>query len=165
MHKNAVVPSTYHPSVKYRMLGAHGTIMGENDPFPIVEAYHAESRFYKANRKGKADDTNISTMIIIRHPLARFTCPMTALECGKIATYHCFQVPKRKGGGGGLKKPITFHVLGDTENVENTRMNPIQAQVVLESQYSFEVQMIREGVEREFCRIRDRERVPPSYAE
>lgn len=95
MHKNAAVPSTYHQCVKYPLRGVQGTIMADNDPFSTVVTYHAESRLYKANGKGKVDDADVLTTIPVRYPLAGFTRPITPLECGTVDTYHRFEVLKR----------------------------------------------------------------------
>lgn len=69
MHKNVAIPSTYHQCIKYPLRGTQGTITADNDPFSTVETYHAESRFYKANEKGKVDDADVPTTIPVRHPL------------------------------------------------------------------------------------------------
>lgn len=97
MHKNVAVFSSYHQCVKYPLRGAHGTITTDNDPFSTVETYHAESQFYKANGKRKADQVDIPTTILVKHPLAGFARPITPLECGTIDTYHRFEVPKKGG--------------------------------------------------------------------
>lgn len=91
MYKNAVVPSTYHQCFKYPLRRTQGTITADNDHFSTVETYHVDSRIYKANGKGKADNADIPTVITDRHPLAGFTHPMTSFECGKIDTYHCLR--------------------------------------------------------------------------
>lgn len=53
------------------------------------------SRFYKANGKRKADETDVQNTIPIRHPLAEFTLPLTSLECGTINT--ASKYPKEEG--------------------------------------------------------------------
>lgn len=58
---------------------------------------------------GKADDEDVQVTFPIRHPLARFTQPVTSLEQGMMVTYHRFEVPKK----GEAKKSIIFHALVD----------------------------------------------------
>lgn len=60
MHKNSVVPLTYHQYVKYLLQGGQGTISADNDPFPNVKAYHVEAQFYKVNGKELARDEGSS---------------------------------------------------------------------------------------------------------
>lgn len=51
--------------------------MADYDPFSNVEAYYAKAQFYKVKAKGKADDEDVSVVILIRHPLVGFTQPVT----------------------------------------------------------------------------------------
>lgn len=72
-----------------------GTISADNDPFPSVEAYHAEARFYKMKDIEVANDEDILVTFPIRHPLAGFPRPLTSLECETVNTYHSFEVPNK----------------------------------------------------------------------
>lgn len=127
---------------------AQWIITAVNDPFSVVETYHAESRFYKANGKGKVDDVDIPTTITVRHPLTGFTHPITPLKCGTIDTYHRFEVPKK----GGVEKSIIFHALEDMDRHGKYRgkSRPCTSCNMSESQRSAEAIMIREGMEKDF---------------
>lgn len=82
--------------------------MADNDPFSTIEAYYAESRFYKAKGKEKTDDTDI-LVILVKHPLVGLIRLVTTLECGTTNIYHHFGVPKK----GEAEEPTILHALGD----------------------------------------------------
>lgn len=47
MHKDAIIPSTYHQYFKYLLQEGQGTLTVDSDPFSSMEAYHVESWFRK----------------------------------------------------------------------------------------------------------------------
>lgn len=89
MHKNAVVTFTFYLCIAYPLQGARGTIITDNDPLSVVEAYYKNIRSYRV----KMDEENReaikeggSTVSTESSTLAKFRKAVTQLECGIIET-------------------------------------------------------------------------------
>lgn len=91
MHKNANVPSTYN-LVKYPLRQGQGILTADNVPFQmpmLIRPKHGST-----NAKDVAGNEDVPVTVALGHPLARFTRPVTPLECERIKTYYHFEVLK-----------------------------------------------------------------------